>query len=127
MANKEKIKSIIKDLMQQLYEAKGFDDLRCNPLERNIFEAEMKGLWEDVEAHTMLYNDEREEYEVKIENLKADIDNLKDHNDNLREENQILQNDKVDLIDRNYNLNEENNKLREILSIVSQAVNGPWY
>lgn len=113
MENQEKIKSIIKDLMEQLYEAKGFDDLRCNPLERNIFEAEMKALWEDIEPHIMLHTDEREEYEEEIENL--------------REENQILQNDKVDLIDRNYNLNEENNKLREILSIVSQAVNGPWY
>ena len=31
MANKEKVKSIIKDLMQRLYEAKGFDNLHCNP------------------------------------------------------------------------------------------------
>lgn len=90
MANKEKVKSIIKDLMEQLYEAKGFNNLDCNPLERNIFEAEMKDLWEDAETHVALYTDEREEYEEEIENLKADIDDLKDHNDSLREENEVL-------------------------------------
>lgn len=126
MANKEKVKSIIKDLMQQLYEAKGFDNLDCNPLERNIFEAEMKELWEDVETHTMLYTDEREEYEEEIENLKADIDDLKDHNDGLREEIQILQNDNADLIDRNYDLNQENNKLWERLKEISKVVNDTW-
>ena len=111
MANKEKVKSIIKDLMQQLYEAKGFDNLDCNPLERNIFEAEMKELWEDVEAHVILYTDEREEYEEEIESLKADIDDLKDYNDDLREKIQILQGDNTDLIDINYDLKQENDKL----------------
>ena len=90
MANKEKVKNIIKNLMQRLYEAKGFNNLHCDPLDRNMFEAEMKYLWEEVEAHTMLYTDEREEYEEEIENLKADIDDLKDHNDSLREENEML-------------------------------------
>ena len=105
MANKEKVKSIIKDLMEQLYEAKGFNDLHCNPLERNIFEAEMKDLWEDVEAHTVLYTDEREEYEEEIESLKADID---------------------DLIDRNYDLAQENAKLWERLGEISKVVNDTW-
>ena len=105
MANKEKVKSIIKDLMQQLYAAKGFDNLDCNPLERNIFEAEMKELWEDVEAHTILYTDEREEYEEEIESLKADID---------------------DLINRNYDLKQENDKLWEKLKNISKAVNDTW-
>lgn len=126
MANKERIKSIIKDLMKQLYEAKGFDNLRCNPLERNIFEAEMKELWEDVEAHSVLYTDEREEYEEEIESLKADIDDLKDYNDGLRERNEMLENDNTDLIDRNYDLNEENDKLKERLGMISKVVNETW-
>lgn len=122
----EEVKNIIKDLMEQLYEAKGFDDLHCNPLERNIFEAEMKNLWEDVEAHSALFIDEREEYEEEIESLKADIDDLKDHNDDLREEIQILQNDNADLINRNYDLNQENNKLWERLKEISKVVNDTW-
>lgn len=119
MANKEKVKSIIKDLMQQLYKAKGFDNLDCNSLERNIFEAEMKDLWEDVEVHSMLYTDEREEYEEEIEDLKYQLETLK-------EKNEILENDNKDLIDRNYCLAQENNKLKEILSTVSKAVNDTW-
>ena len=63
MDNKEKVKNIIKDLIEQLYKAKGFNNLDCNSLERNMFEAEMKDLWEDVEAHTTLYTDEQEEYD----------------------------------------------------------------
>jgi predicted nuclease with TOPRIM domain len=119
MANKEKVKSIIKALMQQLYEAKGFDNLNCNSLERNIFEAEMKELWEDVEAHVTLYTDEREEYEEEIEDLKDQIEALK-------ERNEMLENDNTDLIDTNYDLKEENDKLKEILHNVSEAVNVTW-
>lgn len=126
MANKEKVKSIIKDLMQQLYEAKGFNNLNYNPLERNIFEAEMKELWEDVEAHSILYTDEREEYEEEIENLKADIDDLKDYNDHIRERNEMLESDNAELIDRNYDLNKENDKLKERLSMISKVVNDTW-
>lgn len=126
MASKEKVKSIIKDLMQQLYKAKGFDNLDCNSLERNIFEAEMKELWEDIEAHSILYTDEREEYEEEIESLKADIDDLKDYNDHIRERNEMLKADNADLIDRNYDLNEENDKLKERLSMISKVVNDTW-
>lgn len=126
MANKERIKSIIKDLMEQLYEAKGFNNLDCNPLERHIFEAEMKDLWEDVEVHSILYTDEREEYEEEIESLKADIDDLKDYNDDLREEIQILQGDNADLIDINYDLKQENDKLWERLKNISEVVNDTW-
>lgn len=126
MANKEKVKSIIEDLMQQLYEAKGFDNLHCNPLERNIFEAEMKELWEEVETHTILYTDEREEYEEEIENLKADIDDLKDYNNHIRERNEMLENDNTDLIERNYDLVEENHKLKDRLKEISKVVNDTW-
>jgi predicted nuclease with TOPRIM domain len=119
MANKEKVESIIKDLIQQLYEAKGFNNLDCNSLERNIFEAEMKELWEEVEAHTMLYTDEREEYEEEIEDLKEQLETLKVRNE-------MLENDNTDLIDRNYDLNEENDKLKERLGMISKVVNDTW-
>ena len=97
MANKEKVKSIIKDLMQQLYEAKGFNNLDCNSLERNIFEAEMKELWEDVEAHAILYTDEREEYEEEIENLKDPLGDVKDEYDTLMIKYEDLEEDYKDL------------------------------
>ena len=126
MANKEKVKSIIKDLMQQLYEAKGFDNLDCNPLERNIFEAEMKKLWEDVEAHSILYTDEREEYEEEIESLKADIDDLKDYNDGLKERILQLDEKNTELATQNYDLACEKKKLWDKLQEVSKAVNDTW-
>lgn len=109
---KEKVKSIIKDLMEQLYEAKGFDNLRCNPLERNIFEAEMKDLWEDVEASLELAPDERNEYEAQLEDLEERLARVENNN--------------TDLIDRNYDLNEENEKLWGRLKMISQVVNDTW-
>ena len=126
MANKEKVKSIIKDLMQRLYEAKGFDNLDCNPLERNIFEAEMKELWENFEAHTMLYTDEREEYEEEIESLKADIDDLKDYNDGLKERILQLDEKNTELATQNYDLACEKKKLWDKLQEVSKVVNDTW-
>jgi chromosome segregation ATPase len=97
MEDKEKVKSIIKDLMQQLYEAKGFNNLDCNSLERNIFEAEMKELWEDAETHTMLYTDEREEYEEEIEDLKDQLGDAKDEYDALMVKYEDLEEDYKDL------------------------------
>ena len=108
----EEVKNIIKDLMEQLYEAKGFDDLRCNPLERNIFEAEMKDLWEDVEASLELAPDERDEYEAQLEDLEERLARVENNN--------------TDLIDRNYDLNEENEKLWGRLKMISQVVNDTW-
>lgn len=119
MTSVEKVQSTIKDLMQQLYEAKGFNNLNCNPLKRNIFEAEMKELWEDVDAHIILGHDEREEYEEEIEDLKDQLETLK-------ERNEMVENDNEDLIDRNYELNEENEKLKERLSMISKVVNDTW-
>lgn len=97
MTNKEKVKSSIKDLMQQLYKAKGFDNLDCNPLERNIFEAEMKELWENVEAYIILYADDREEYEEEIEDLKDQLGDVKDEYDALMVKYEDLEEDYKDL------------------------------
>lgn len=97
MANKEKVKSKIKDLMQQLYEAKGFDNLNCNPLDRNMFEAEMKYLWEEIETHITLDPDEQEEYEEEIEDLKDQLGNTKDEYDALMVKYEDLEEDYKDL------------------------------
>ena len=119
MENKEQVKSIIKDLMEQLYEAKGFDNFNCNPFERNMFETEMKELWEDMEIHVMLYTDEREEYEEEIKDLKDQLEAL-------IERNEMLENDNTDLINRNYDLELENDKLWERLKNISKVVNDTW-
>ena len=108
MANKEKVKSIIKDLMKQLYEAKDFDNLPCNPLDRNIFEAEMKDLWEEVEAFLEL----TEDYAAQIENLEERLE--------------TAEFDNIDLIDRNYYLAQENVKLWDRLGEISKVVNDTW-
>ena len=108
MANKEKVKSIIKDLMKQLYEAKDFDNLPCNPLDRNIFEAEMKDLWEEVEAFLEL----TEDYAAQIENLEERLE--------------TAEYDNIDLIDRNYTLAQENVKLWDRLGEISKVVNDTW-
>lgn len=112
MANKEKVKNIIKNLMQQLYEAKSFNNLNCNPLERNIFETEMKELWEDVEAFLELTPDDRADYEAQIEDLEEDL--------------AMAENDNTDLINRNYDLAQENMKLWERLGEISKVVNDTW-
>ena len=97
MANKEKVKDIVKSLMERLYDAKGFDNFDCNPLERNIFEEEMKDLWEELECHVALYTDEREEYEEKIEDLEDQVGELVSRNEDLAEENTLLK-DRLDKI-----------------------------
>ena len=112
MANKEKVKSIVKDLMEQLYDAKGFNNLHCNPLERNIFEAEMQDIWDEFETHVFLYRDEREEYEEEIEDL---------------EERLSYAEGKVEeLVDRNCELSEENENLWNRLKDISKVVNDTW-
>ena len=97
MTNKEKVKSGIKDLIQQLYEAKGFNNLDCNPLERNMFEAEMKQLWEDMDTYIMLYADEREEYEEEIEDLKDQLDEAQGAYATLLDDFSALEEDYKDL------------------------------
>lgn len=97
MANKEKVKDIVKFLMEQLYDAKGFNNFNYIPLERNIFEKEMKDLWEELEGHVALFTDEREEYEEKIEDLEDQVGELISRNEDLAEENTLLK-DRLDKI-----------------------------
>ena len=106
------IKDIVKNLMEQLYEAKGFNDLKCNPLERNLFETEMQEVWDEFETYLELAPDERDEYEAQLEDLEERLARV--------------ENDNTDLIDRNYDLNEENEKLWERLKEISKVVNDTW-
>ena len=112
MANKEKVKSIVKDLIEQLYDAKGFNDLHCNPLERNIFEAEMQEIWDEFDACLAIDPDEREEYEEEIEDLEDRLSYAEGKAD--------------ELADRNCELCEENDKLWERLKEISKVVNDTW-
>lgn len=112
MANQEKVKSIVQDLMERLYDAKGFTDLKCNPLERNLFETEMQEIWKEFETHVVLCHDDREEYEEEIEDLKERLS--------------MTENDNTDLINRNYDLAGENQKLWNRIEKISKVVNDTW-
>lgn len=112
MTNKEIVKSIVQDLMERLYDAKGFTDLKCNPLERNLFETEMQEIWDEFETHIELDPDEREEYEEEIEDLEERLS--------------MAENDNTDLINRNYDLAEENQKLWDRIEEISKVVNNTW-
>ena len=97
MANKEKVKDIVRSLMEQLYDAKGFNNFNYNPLERNIFEEEMKDLWAELEYHVVLFTDERADYENTIEDLEDQVGELASRNEDLAEENTSLK-DRLDKI-----------------------------
>ena len=112
MSNKEKVKEIVKDLMERLYIDKGFNSLSCNPLERNLFEAEMQEIWNEFEAHLAIDPDEREEYEEEIEDLEDRLSYAEGKAD--------------ELVDRNCELKEENEKLWDRLKEISKVVNDTW-
>lgn len=112
MANKEKVKEMFKDLMTRLYVAKGFNSLSCDPLERNIFEAEMQDMWDEFDSHVVLYKDDREEYEEEIEDLEENLSYV---------EGQL-----EELTDKNCELREENKKLWSRIQEISKVVNDTW-
>ena len=112
MTNKEQVVNIVKDLIEQLYEAKGFNDLKCNPLERNLFETEMQKVWDEFETYLALDPDEREEYEEEIEALEDKLSYVEGRYD--------------ELADRNCDLAEENEKLWNRIKEISKVVNDTW-
>ena len=112
MTNKEQVVNIVKDLIEQLYEAKGFNDLKCNPLERNLFETEMQKVWDEFETYLALDPDEREEYEEEIEALEDKLSYVEGRYD--------------ELADRNFDLAEENEKLWNRIKEISKVVNDTW-
>ena len=112
MASKEKVKEMFKDLIERLYAANGFNSLSCDPLERNLFEAEMQEIWDEFETNVVLYRDEREEYEEEIEDLEDRLSYA---------EGQV-----EELADKNCDLKEENEKLWNRIQEISKVVNDTW-
>lgn len=96
MNSKEKIESIIKDLMEQLYKAKGFDNLDCNPLEHNIFEAEMKEKYQTIQG-------ELEDVVDKQQYLN-DLSLWEERNAELREELEQAEEALGDVLSKNEDL-----------------------
>ena len=133
MANREKVKEMFKDLMMRLYAAKGFNSLSCDPLERNIFEAEMQEIWDEFDSHVVLYTDEREEYEEEIEDLEDQLAESRENErmlierrDELLKLNEHYEEDIKDLEERNFDLKEENEKLWSRIQEISKVVNDTW-
>lgn len=125
MTNVEKVQSIIKDLMQQLYKAKGFDNLDCNPLERNIFEAEMKEKYQAVQSKL--------EDVVDKQQYLNDLSLWEERNAELREELERIEETLGDALSKNEDLVtalDEAYDAKEAyfrrLQEISKVVNNTW-
>jgi len=92
----DKVLDIIKDLMQQLYQAKGFDKLNCNALERNIFEAEMKEKYLIVQGEI--------EDVVSAQQYLNDLSLWEERNAELREELECVEEALGDALSKNEDL-----------------------
>lgn len=92
----EKVLDIIEDLMQQLYKAKGFDTFSCNPLERNMFEAEMKEKYQTVQNEL--------EDVIGTQQYLNDMSLWKERNSELREEIESLEEALGDALSKNEDL-----------------------
>ena len=92
----DKVLNIIENLIQQLYEAKGFNNLDCNPLERNIFEAEMKEKYQAVQS-------ELEDVVGKQQYLN-DLSLWEERNAELREELEQAEEALGDVLSKNEDL-----------------------
>lgn len=142
----ENVLNIVENLIEQLYQAKGFNNIACNPLERNIFEAEMKekylivqGEIEDVVSTQEYLNDLslweernaklREELEQAEEALGDALnknENLEETIEELEGRYDILQARYDDLIDKNCDLCEEKERYWKRLQEISKVVNDTW-
>ena len=92
----DKVLDIIEDLIQQLYKARGFDKLDCNPLERNIFEAEMKEKYQTVQSEL--------EDVVGMQQYLNDLSLLEERNSELREELERVEEALSDELSKNEDL-----------------------
>lgn len=109
-AKSDLIKEKVQELMCDLWQSK-FHNTEYEPVERNIFEENIKQTWDTI---------------VKALEGMVEIGEINDKMANLEEENDDLINENADLIDRNYTLTEENERLKEILHNVIEAVNVTW-
>ena len=92
----EKVLNIVEDLMQQLYEAKGFNNIDGNPLERNIFEAEMKEKYLIVQGEI--------EDVVSTQQYLNDLSLWEERNAELREELECVEEALGDALSKNEDL-----------------------
>lgn len=98
------------ELMCELWQAR-YVDQPSSAVERNIFEADMKKIWNDIE--------------LALEAM-VEIGEVNDAMCELEEENAMLENDITDLINRNYDLAQENERLKAKLEEISKVVNDTW-
>lgn len=121
----EKVLDIIEDLIQQLYKAKGFDTFSYNPLERNIFEAEMKEKYQAVQS-------EIEDVVGKQQYLN-DLSLWEERNVELREELEQVEEALGDALSKNEDLVTALNEVCDAkeayfrrLQEISKVVNDIW-
>lgn len=126
----QEVKDIIIEWIYEIYKLKNFN----NVAERNIWEAEVKEKWDRLDSLIgKLDPKTREDYEEEIDCLEGELDNLREdmrmlieRRDELFELNDQYEEDIKCLEERNFDLQEENEKLKTILTNVSEAVNVTW-
>lgn len=103
MMKDEFILGQVQELMCELWQTK-FVDTDYSVAARNIFEADMKKMWNDIESAL---------------DAMVEVDEINDTMCVLEEEN-------ADLINKNYELTEENERLKAKLTEISKVVNDTW-
>lgn len=100
----------VQELMCELWQTK-YIDQPSSAAKRNIFEANMKKMWDDIEEalEAMV---EIGEVNDSLAEMEDDICKLEDECDRLK--------------DRNSELTEENEKLWDRLKEISKVVNDTW-
>ena len=121
----DKILDIIEDLIQQLYEAKGFNTCSYNAFERNIFEAEMQ------EKYLMIEN-ELEDV-VSAQQYQNDMFLWEERNVKLQEELERAEEALSDALIKNEDLVTTLDKVCDAkeayfrrLQEISKVVNDTW-
>ena len=124
MKKDEFILGQVQELMCELWQVK-YIDQPSNAVERNIFEADMKKMWDDIEEalEAMVeigeVNDSLAEMEDDICKLEVDCDGLQERILQLEEKN-------TELATQNYDLACEKKKLWDKLQEISKVVNDTW-
>jgi predicted nucleic acid-binding Zn-ribbon protein len=108
------IQDTVRDLIYALYEKQSFS----TAADFNIFEAQMKKIWETVSGAL--------EDVIDVHQAANDVQLLEDRCAELRSELDHAEDEKQELADRNFDLTEENEKLKEMLNKISKVVNDTW-
>ena len=108
------IQDTVRDLIYSLYKKQSFS----TPADFNIFEAQMKKIWETVNGAL--------ENVIDVHQAANDVQLLEDRCTELRTELDNAEDEKQGLVDYNFDLAEENEKLKEMLNKISKVVNDTW-